>query len=194
MQLEPTFSTTAIEGLKRALGDVLTPALQAKLAALGVDYGKPLRAAYRQEVWDQALLAAMAVLFPELEREAACFAMGTRYIEGFSSTLLGKAIVELGRLVGPERTLKRMQHNQRSTNNYSAVELEKLGPTHFRIRTSILPEFLPAVVIHPEMHYAALTGGIYFGVLKLLGVKNPHITYRDVDPAKGIADYDLTWE
>jgi uncharacterized protein (TIGR02265 family) len=49
-------------------------------------------------------------------------------------TVKGKAVYALTKVIGPHRTLERMQRNFRSANNYTETELRKVGPTTYELK------------------------------------------------------------
>ena len=195
MDLEPTYSETAAEGMfRRGLAGRLTPAVQEELKQVGIDLGRPLLAAYPQAAWERGVQVVVTRLFSDLPPEQGYFQVGRLYIRGFEATLLGKAVVQLSRIIGPERTLSRMQRNQRTTANFSDLQVEKVAATHFRIHSATGAEFLPRATDTLGTHAGDLVSGIYLGVLELLAVKNPKSTFRVVDAARYAYDYDLTWD
>jgi uncharacterized protein (TIGR02265 family) len=192
---EPTYSETATDGMfRRALAGRITPQLQGELKQLGIDLDRPTLAAYSQAAWEGGVKRAAEQLFPGLPIEKAYFELGKLYMVGFQSTLVGKAVTQLGKLIGPERTLLRMERNQRTTNNYSVLRVEKLAATHFRLHASMAAEYLPRSTDVLGTHLGDLVSGIYFGVLTLLEVKNPRSTFRPVAAAEFRYEYDLTWD
>jgi uncharacterized protein (TIGR02265 family) len=58
---------------------------------------------------------------------------GVRNIEGFFETFLGTPMLALLRLLGPKRTLGRMQKNVSSANNYTETVLVELGDGRFQM-------------------------------------------------------------
>ena len=114
MDIEPTYSETAAESLfRRGLAERMTPEVQAELKQIGIDLARPFSAAYPQEVWERGVQCVATRLFADLPAPQAHTEVGRRYMVGFQHTLVGRATTHLGRLIGPERTLHRMQRNQR---------------------------------------------------------------------------------
>jgi uncharacterized protein (TIGR02265 family) len=195
MNHEPTYSETAVEAMfVRGFGDRLSPAVRAQLKQAGLDLDRPLSAAYPQAVFDGALKLAVESVFPSLPASEAHFEAGKLYMQGFDHTLLGKAVVQMGKLIGPERTLGRMQRNQRTTSNFGSLALEKLAPTHFVIHSSVEPEFIAGLRSVPGYDVGSWVSGIYFGVLLLLEVRNPKVTHHVLNLAEQRIDYDLSWD
>jgi uncharacterized protein (TIGR02265 family) len=115
---EPVFFGPAFEGLYvSGLGAWRTPAVTAALGRLGVDLSRPLLPAYPPEVWFGALRVTAPLVFPDGDLEQSIEALGRTFLKGFQTTLLGKAAVQVGKLLGLQRALMRMGQNSRTTSN-----------------------------------------------------------------------------
>jgi uncharacterized protein (TIGR02265 family) len=194
MDPEPLYSENAVESLyRRALAGRITAPLQQELKQIGIDLGRPLDPAYPQAVWDRGLRCVATQLFAELPAPKAYFEVGRSFMAGFEHTLVGRAVVQFGKLIGPERTFHRMERNQRTTNNYSVLAVEKIGATHFRLHAGVEPAYLPKMQDVIGEQVGTVVSGVYFAVLELLALKEPRVTVRPVDLAKVQFDYDLTW-
>ncbi len=122
------FSHT-VEGLfRRGLAGRLSPELNEQLRKAGLDLDRPLLPAYPLETWLRCVSLAAQVLYPNEPRELALRHVGERMVDGYLETTMGSAMFGLLRLLGPHRTLGRMQKNFRSANNYTEVRLTELGP------------------------------------------------------------------
>jgi uncharacterized protein (TIGR02265 family) len=128
----PVVFGNSVEALLRVLQPVLTPALAARFRQLGVDLHHP-NPAYPYELWVEALRLAMATLYPDASHDEATYRLGRAIFETYGSTLLGKALLQLLRVVGPKRGLERMARNLRTTNNYSETRLVEHGAGHFEL-------------------------------------------------------------
>jgi uncharacterized protein (TIGR02265 family) len=132
------FSST-IEGLVRALGPDLTPALTAKLAAAGLDLSKPLPPGWEPaRVLGWIELAATEVS-PHLSRDEALRAMGRRFLEGWRSTLLGGATAQVMRVMGNRRALARLGRAFRTGDNFTESSVEFTGATEALVTVDGLP-------------------------------------------------------
>jgi uncharacterized protein (TIGR02265 family) len=192
---EPIVSATTVEGLfVWALGSRITPKLEARLKEVGLDLTRSLHPAYPNDVWNRAVRCTMEELFPLTPFPQASYELGRMLMEGLPSTMIGKAGVQLLRILGPERTLVRMQRNHRATNNFTTAELTKVSPTHFRITSGILVEFHSYMADTRGVHYGPMNHGIYTGLLSILRVKRPRVTWREVDPAIYLTEYNLEWD
>lgn len=110
----PTF-----EALARALGPLLASEPKGRFKALGVNYDSALLPAYPYDTWVRAMDLASSLVLPnttEAERHAA---MGSRLVDSYGETLVGRALLTALRVIGPKRTLERMARNLRTANNYT---------------------------------------------------------------------------
>lgn len=118
-----------VEGLfGRGLVGRISPQLKEQLRRAGLDLDRPLLPAYPLETWSRCISLAAEALYPGDSRESALRKVGERMIDGYLETTLGGAMFGLLRLLGPHRTLGRMQKNFRSANNYTEVRLTEVGP------------------------------------------------------------------
>jgi uncharacterized protein (TIGR02265 family) len=123
------FGNTVDSLYRKVLFPQLSPALLERLRGRGMDLRAPLLAAYPLHTWVDCLDDAARTLHPEQPLDAARRLLGRRMIEGYAQTLMGGAVLTLARVVGPMRSLERMQHNFRSGNNYTETRLTVLGAT-----------------------------------------------------------------
>lgn len=119
----------AVEGLFRVgLRDRVTPALAERLRAAGLDLSRPLLPAYPRALWVHVIQLAAASLGPADDPPRALHALGRRMVEGYTETLIGRAMVSVIRLLGPRRVLDRMQHTLRSGGNFNRTRVTELAP------------------------------------------------------------------
>ncbi|MBZ4334393.1 DUF2378 family protein [Corallococcus interemptor] len=123
------FSSSVDSLYRKVLAPSLTPELVDRLRARGLNLHAPLLAAYPLAVWVDCLEDTARTLHPDQPVEQGRRLMGRRMVEGYAQTLVGGAVLTLARVVGPMRSLERMQHNFRSGNNYTETRLTVLGPT-----------------------------------------------------------------
>ncbi|WP_370458977.1 DUF2378 family protein [Aggregicoccus sp. 17bor-14] len=171
---------SVVEGLLRhGLQGQVPPGLRARLQRIGVDVERPLLPAYPLPVWLHCLWAIIEELYPGQPPEQAFRALGARTTEGYSHTLVGRAIGVLTRMLGPRRTVLRIPQLLASTDNWSRVEVLERGPCHFEL-----------------WHNAALgTPGYLEGVLEALlreaGAKEPRARALELGEAHTL--YELRW-
>ena len=188
--LEPVVFGTAVDGMRRALGDQLTPAIRQQLIAVGIDFDK-VQAAYSLDTWlavVRTLAASLAADVPEDERYRH---LGRLFMRGFVETPLGFAALTTGKVFGIKRTLLRMGRNFRTAANYIESELVEVGPKEVRIRTYIHEKFLPRVTDR-SLLISEYRQGVLQEVVALLGGKGEvrlveaHLERQDVT-------FRITW-
>ena len=124
---------SAYEALfQRALRKEMTVTLAVELSKCGVNLEK-ISAGYSYADWLKTLKVTSDVLYPGKPISATYVYLGERLVESFFETLIGKPLIALLRLMGPERTLARMKKNLRSGNNYAETILTKIGPGDFEL-------------------------------------------------------------
>jgi uncharacterized protein (TIGR02265 family) len=72
-------------------------------------------------------------VYPGLPREEGFRQLAAHHVDGFGRTLVGRAMMRLLRLLGPKRTVQQMVQALRSSDNYTEVRLEELGPGHWEM-------------------------------------------------------------
>ena len=77
--------------------------------------------AYPVEQVHQACKLVMPVLFPAMSEEEAFHELGLSSMRGYTETLIGKALMQILKLIGVRRSLLRMHTSMRSGNNYLAT-------------------------------------------------------------------------
>lgn len=119
-----------VEGLFRhALhGRLSAPAWEA-LRAAGLDLSRPLLPAYSHDTWKRGLEIAVADLYAQLPQAEAWRKLGREMIQGMVYTLMGRAMVGVSRLLGPLRSLRRLNNTLRSADNFVEARVTELGPT-----------------------------------------------------------------
>ncbi|WP_257461715.1 DUF2378 family protein [Archangium lipolyticum] len=118
-----------IEGLFRiSLRHRLSALAWQSLREAGLDLSRPLAPAYPYETWKRALEISVADLYPFLPREEAWRRMGRDVVDGMMRTVMGRAMVGVSRLLGPLRSLRRLNSTLRSADNYAESRLFELSP------------------------------------------------------------------
>lgn len=122
----------AIEGLwRKALGPRITPQLRAAMRAEGIDLDK-LLPGYPAPVVARCIALTAATLFPGRPPDDAQREIGRLFLLGYEQTLIGRAVIQVLKLIGPRRSLERMQTNFRSVN-YVKTKFTALGPTRAEV-------------------------------------------------------------
>lgn len=108
----------SVEGLfVRGLGKAMTPALEEQLRAAGIDLRR-LQPAYPVEAMRRAIDATLAALYPDRSRAEGLAELGRVFMRGYGQTLIGGAMVQFMKVIGPRRSLERMQRNFRTGTNF----------------------------------------------------------------------------
>src|SRR4051812_37387064 len=117
MQEKLVFDQTR-EGLfVRGLEGRITPSLRLHLREVGVDLERKLLPAYPFETWCSCVRLAARELYAGAPEEQAYLALGERMVDGYRSTMMGRALFSVLQLLGPQRVLSRVQQSFRSGNN-----------------------------------------------------------------------------
>ncbi|MBZ4423172.1 TIGR02265 family protein [Myxococcus sp. RHSTA-1-4] len=175
---EPLVFQQSFEGLIRALGDRLDDRCAGRLKQVGVDTRGSLAPAYPLDVWVGALRVAADTLAPEVPLEEGAAVVGRRFVQGFSSTLIGNALLTGVRLLGPERMLARMTRNLRTGTNYLEASMERLGPTRYSLTCR------PVVV-------AGFYVGVFLAGLEASGARQPSVQIVRREGEEAV--YDIAW-
>jgi uncharacterized protein (TIGR02265 family) len=127
------FSHT-VEGLFfKALKDRMTDRLRERVRTEAkIDLGARLEPAVSIATWWKCLELCAQELYPDTTVEDAIEEIGLILTRGYFETLVGSALKGILRVIGPSRSLKRMDRSLRSGNNYAEIEVTELTPTRFR--------------------------------------------------------------
>lgn len=143
-----------VEGMfQRSLGKRLSASGRAALKAAGLDLEKPLRPAYPLAEYFRFLEIAGRDLYPDKPVNEAMFELGTCFLDGYLDTLMGKAIINFARLLGPARALRRSARTWRQGNNFTEVEVVERGAQCFELRFNLVGPYA-------EHTQGALTGAL----------------------------------
>ncbi|MBN9684151.1 MULTISPECIES: DUF2378 family protein [unclassified Corallococcus] len=125
-----------IEGLFRSIGRRLTPRLKEQLKQAGLDLDAPIPRNTPRLVFAEALRITARALYPDVDLDEGYRRLGAGLIQGVEQTLLGKALVAMWPIFGPERVVVRIQESFATVNNYLRTELETQGRAHHVLRVS----------------------------------------------------------
>lgn len=98
-----------------------------KVAAEGIDPTQKLLPAYPAETWARCAQALAQDLYPGVEMVEATRRVARNTVDAFAHELIGKAMFALCRLIGPERTARRMTQNFRSGSNFVDTSLTRIN-------------------------------------------------------------------
>jgi uncharacterized protein (TIGR02265 family) len=132
----------------KGLGEKLTPGLRAELKKIGIDLAR-LQPAYPVVQVHQACQVVIPVLFPGVSQEEAMHALGVSSMRGYTETLLGKALIQVLKLIGVRRSLLRMHTSMRAGNNYLATSAVVVNERCIELRfsdVSQMPTFYQGIL------------------------------------------------
>lgn len=159
----------------RALGNRLTLSTRQRLREVGLDVDRKLLPAYAFEVWMRGLEVAAHDLYPTRSMDEAMFELGKCFIEGYSETFLGRAVLGMIRVLGPRRTMLRATQNFRSGNNYTETRITEVSPTCLELWMNEVgdhPTFSAGII------HAALAATGVTPTVELTGYDGHGCTYR----------------
>ncbi|MFT3841618.1 MAG: DUF2378 family protein [Myxococcaceae bacterium] len=169
-----------IEGLfVRGLAGKLTPGVHQRLKALGIDLSHKLLPAYPFHTWMKALELAAAEVFHGEPTDKAMFKLGELFIDGYQHTQLGRALLEMIKVLGPRRALQRSTANFRAGNNFTETRLTDLTPTSNELWMN---EVGP---------YPAFTAGTLSAVTRASGARDVKVEVAAYDGHS--ATYRVSW-
>jgi uncharacterized protein (TIGR02265 family) len=157
----------------------LSPAAHAALREAGLDVTERLRPAYPFDTWKRSLAIIVADLYPAMPTGEGFRLLGQSLARGVERTAMGRAMVSMGRLLGPLRSLRRINETFRSADNY--VE------SRFTERSSTCCELWINEVMDQPGYYQ----GILEACLDLAGARDTRVELLSCEGAG--ATYRLTW-
>lgn len=134
MTAEKLVYAGTIEALfQKALENRLTPVCRMHLREAGLDLDQKLAPTYTLEQWKQFLRIAADHVYAGMPVEAAYYSLGERFIDGYFSTLFGRALLGMARLAGPRRVLSQARLGFRSSTNCGEVRVVEREATTFEV-------------------------------------------------------------
>jgi len=124
---------SAAEGLIRALGAKLDERAHHKFAMLGVPLRPRVLATYPRHAWIESCVYAGELLFPGRPPEEQRLMLGHRFISSYSETIVGKALITMLRLMGPRRSLERIERSFRTGMSHADIGARQLAPGHHEV-------------------------------------------------------------
>lgn len=166
------------DGYERGLGKLWTEDVRRALMNAGLNLDKmppaiPLADNIR---YIKVLAKAVWPNEPPLEQERL---LGYHGISGWKNGLLGSAVSSMLKLVGPQRTLTRLDRAFATTNNFNKAKTEFVGPRE-------------ALVTINEVHdMPSYWVGVFEAGIDLLGLKGTVVTESHKPPE---ATFRIRWE
>jgi uncharacterized protein (TIGR02265 family) len=143
----------------KALENRLTPACRMRLREAGLDLDQKLSPTYTLEQWKQFLRIAADHVYAGMPAEAAYYSLGERFMDGYFSTLFGRALLGMVRLAGPRRALAQARLGFRSSTNCNEVRVEERGPTSLEVWLNDILAEQPTFAAGVLARTAELAGG-----------------------------------
>ncbi|HYO52629.1 TIGR02265 family protein [Archangium sp.] len=143
----------------RALENRLTPACRMRLREAGLDLDQKLSPTYTLEQWKQFLRIAGDHIYAGMPTEAAYYSLGERFMDGYFSTLFGRALLGMARLLGPRRALTQARLCFRTSANCSEVRIVERGPTELEFWLTDIGADQPTFVAGVLARAAEVAGG-----------------------------------
>lgn len=190
--MEAVVFQSTVESLQRLSSGKLSAEASTRLRGLGIDFDRPLEAAYPLKEWEEATEIVIAELYPSLEKAEARAAMGVAFMKAFAETAIGKAMVVLARAIGVRRTLARMTRNMRNGNNYTETELVDAGEGHVVLKTRMRPEFLPEWKNRRSPLIEQFVG-VLREAMRLVGAQNVSVELASYDASIREASFEIRW-
>ncbi len=129
MPTSPVIYSTCIESLfLRGLRGRMTARCKEQLRQAGLDLDGKLEPSYPLERWKEFVRVAARELYPQHPPEAAYRELGVLFMDGFLETFIGRATMSVLRVLGPQRSLRRLRNNFRAGNNVTEVQATEHSP------------------------------------------------------------------
>ena len=128
----------ALEGLVRTLGPARSAQDEAALRALSLD-PEALEVTYPLETYVSLVDYLVQSRWSQLPEAEAYAAVGRAAVLAYEDTLLGRVLLQMLRVLGPERMLYRLTKTFRSINNFTETQVRELGPRHFEVWFNVSP-------------------------------------------------------
>jgi uncharacterized protein (TIGR02265 family) len=147
---------SSADGVLKGLGPFATPAFKAHLKAHGLDFDK-VPPAIPLEEWQPQLVRIATFAWPKETTAEAMRLLGLSFVRGWKNTAIGAAASAVLRLIGPARTLTRLDRAFRTSDNFTKAETELISSNE-------------ALISINEVHgYPSFWTGILQGGLEMLG-------------------------
>jgi uncharacterized protein (TIGR02265 family) len=164
----------AIEGVVKGLGPLVTERTKQRLLEVGLDLHRipPAIPAERMPVYFKTLALD---IWPDQPEDERIRLLGLHFIRGWQHTLLGKAASAFLKLVGPHRSLSRLDRAFRTSDNYTQATYELVHDHEVLLHISDVDGL-------PTYWVGLLSGSLEFlgleGTVELERFAKPGASYR----------------
>ena len=162
----------------KAAARPLSPALAAKLKAVGVDFARPLEASYPLPVWGQAMSLVAEELFQGGTVSSRQRQLGRKVFEAYAEGVVGRMVMALARVLGPRRMLERSARDLRSANNYLQLDVHTDAPNRHRL-------------IFEHIGFPDFCAGLLERAAELAGASQVQVTIHRTEGEHG--EFLVTW-
>lgn len=133
----------------------LSAACVADLKSYGVDPFAKLEPAYPAQTWAKCVRRITRDLYPDAPEIEGQRALALATVDAFASDFFGKAMFALLRIIGSDRSLKRMTQNFRGGSNFVETKVTRVSET-----PRIDEVWFNDVTGVPGFYWGMLEGGI----------------------------------
>jgi len=169
---------SSVEGMLKGLGEKATPELKAHLKLHGLDVER-LPPAFPVAQWTPHLRNCATFAWPDVSEAEAMRLLGLHFIRGWQHTALGSAVSMMLRVLGPKRTLTRLDRAFRTSDNFTRAHTELLGANEALVSIN-------EVQGSPTYWIGILQGG-----LEVLNLKGTVTLHAEAPPG---ATFRMLWE
>lgn len=166
-----------LKGIKKQLTERLLNRVRDEA---GIDLRGRLEVLYPMPSWERSVCIAAEEIHPNVERHVAFEALGAALTQGYFDTLVGQVIRPMVVLLGPARTMHRIEASVRSANNYTESSLIR----HATNRYSVIVNEVGPLRDH-------LRGAVRRG-LEVAGAQNLRCEVSSYDDERVILD--ISWD
>ncbi len=168
-----------MEALLQRCGRHLTRAQWAELAKWGVVPEK-IQPAYEFSQWCRVLEYVARLMHPELPVGDAEYLLGRDFIEKYAETLIGRALFAMLRLLGTQRTVRRLARSFRTGTSFTEIEVRDMVEDGCVVLFNI---------VEPR---GRVTEGVLARGLEVAGVRGLKVVLQSLDGES--ATYRLSWQ
>ncbi len=167
---------SAMDGLVQSVRTDISPRCRSRLKDLGFDLGAKLMPAYPAELWAGVVTVLAEEIYPNVSANDGERKLAIRTVEVFAQSVIGGAMFTVANLLGPDRTVRRMTRNFRTSSNFLETTCTEIAPHTFEI-------FINDVSGVPGFYAGLLEGGFLKTGARQLSVvihdkTSPGATYR----------------
>ena len=123
----------AMEGLIQCVRSELSPRCTARLLAFGFDTRAKVKPAYPAELWAGVVKILGEEIYPGTEPVETHRRLAIRTLDVFAHSMIGAAMFAVVGLLGPDRTVRRMTRNFRSSTNFIETTCTEVAPHTYDI-------------------------------------------------------------